>query len=288
MERQLHYIDYGLMTAGGLVVLVAVAWWWRRGRGDPLRGSPMRPNHLGMAHVWLCVTVNFVGWWLGAKLGGLIAPTGMEGERLRNWESIFAANFTQVLNAVTCLLVAQEAFRDGLRGFGLGRRRPLFEILMGIAGWLTALFLTGVSLLVTGWILDRFFPGFEPKEHGVFQALGDPNIRWWMQALALGGAFLLAPIGEELLFRGIIQTSIQKLIPPRYGSLLHRWAAIVVTGTLFGFVHMTTPQYVPALILLGILLGFLYERTGSLAVPVLVHMLFNGKSLLWNLLSPHL
>jgi hypothetical protein len=61
----------------------------------------------------------------------------------------------------------------------------------------------------------------------------------------------------------------------------HRWLAVLITAVLFGMMHFNVPQHVPPLIVFGFILGFLYEKTGSLYVPVLVHVLFNGKSLLW-------
>ena len=64
----------------------------------------------------------------------------------------------------------------------------------------------------------------------------------------------------------------------------HRWWAIGVTAVLFGLVHYTTPHHVPALAAFGFVLGYLYERYGSLTVVMLVHMLFNAKTLLYEFL----
>jgi membrane protease YdiL (CAAX protease family) len=102
-----------------------------------------------------------------------------------------------------------------------------------------------------------------------------------MRFAAIASAVILAPLGEECLFRGIIQTAFKKIVPPRLGSMYHRWLAIAATAGIFGLMHAGTPQYVPALIVLGVLLGYLYERTGSLWVVIAVHLLFNAKSLLW-------
>jgi membrane protease YdiL (CAAX protease family) len=57
-----------------------------------------------------------------------------------------------------------------------------------------------------------------------------------------------------------------------------------VVGVIFGAMHGPTPQHVPALMVFGCILGYVYERTGSLVLPILVHMMFNGKSLLWDAL----
>jgi membrane protease YdiL (CAAX protease family) len=138
-------------------------------------------------------------------------------------------------------------------------------------------------LTATEWIIR--ISGYEPAEHSVFRLLMDPSTSPQMRCVAFFGALVLAPIGEELLFRGIIQSGLQKLLPARWGSLYHRWAAVALASALFAFLHLETPHFVPTLFAFGCLLGFLYERTGSLLAPILVHMLFNGRSLLWNTLT---
>src|SRR5690606_13618209 len=101
----------------------------------------------------------------------------------------------------------------------------------------------------------------------------------------IGGALLLAPLSEELLFRGIFQTGLRRLLPGRPGSVRHRWLAILLASLVFGLMHLAVPQHVPALIVLAVILGYQYERTGSLVVPIFVHILFNAKSLLWHWLG---
>jgi membrane protease YdiL (CAAX protease family) len=293
-ECTLVIIDYWLLAAGGVVIVSAVVWWWldsrsfRRARGlawrDPLRGSPLRANRLSLVHAWVCIVVTLFGWVAFGQVAAWIAPD-LKGEPLVLWQGIFAANVTAVLNTSVCLLVARATFARGLHGFGIHRRRLSYDLLVGVAGWLAALCLTNVIGMGTQWLIRWFYPTFQQPEHGVFKALRDPTLAPWMQVFTVIGTAFLVPVGEEVLFRGILQTGMQKVFPARWGSLVHRWAAIFVVGTLFGTIHTTTPQYVPALIALGILLGFLYERTGSLIVPILVHMLFNGKSLLWDYLA---
>lgn len=95
-------------------------------------------------------------------------------------------------------------------------------------------------------------------------------------------AFIVAwaGAGEELFFRGYVQGSLRKYRSARY--------AIVVAAALFAVRHymqmlLLLPKYpifaasawVLMGFLLGILLGFLYERTKSLWVPMAIHYLFN-------------
>jgi membrane protease YdiL (CAAX protease family) len=72
-------------------------------------------------------------------------------------------------------------------------------------------------------------------------------------------------LGEELLFRGIIQNELVKTFGIRWG--------IIGQGFLFGIMHLTW-RSVPELgftFLAGILLGYLYHKTGSLVGPVVLH-----------------
>jgi hypothetical protein len=80
------------------------------------------------------------------------------------------------------------------------------------------------------------------------------------------GISILAPIAEELLFRGIIQGELQRAMP--------EWAAIVIQGLIFALFHMQ-PVQVSYVILPGLLLGLAYAWTRSLWVPIAMHIAFN-------------
>lgn len=79
---------------------------------------------------------------------------------------------------------------------------------------------------------------------------------------------LLAPILEELLFRGAIQGRLQTMIQKP-------WVAIIASSLIFGVVHMN-PAQIPFAFLLGIMFGWLYYRTGSLLPGIIGHVLNNS------------
>ena len=79
---------------------------------------------------------------------------------------------------------------------------------------------------------------------------------------------LLAPILEELLFRGAIQGLLQD-------TLKSPWKAIVISSLIFGIVHMN-PAQIPFAFLLGMMFGWLYYRTGSLLPGIVGHVLNNS------------
>lgn len=89
---------------------------------------------------------------------------------------------------------------------------------------------------------------------------------------------LLAGVAEELLFRGVIQVSLQQLLGP-VGGLL-------VASALFGAAHWISVAYVAFASLMGLYLGLLYWMTGNLLVPVIIHGLYDFLALRLLLATP--
>lgn len=77
---------------------------------------------------------------------------------------------------------------------------------------------------------------------------------------------LMAPLFEEFIFRGVMLDGLLK----RKST----WTAIILSATLFGFVHLNPWQFVGATIL-GILIGWVYYRTRSLIYCMIIHFTNN-------------
>lgn len=80
------------------------------------------------------------------------------------------------------------------------------------------------------------------------------------------GVGILAPVCEELLFRGIIQGELRRAIP--------EWLAVVFQAALFAAFHIQ-PVQVLYVLLPALALGAAYAVTRSLWVPILMHITFN-------------
>lgn len=90
-------------------------------------------------------------------------------------------------------------------------------------------------------------------------------------------ATFVAPLSEELIFRA----GLFRMLQGRIG----RWAAILASSLLFAFLHGSWAGSAP-LFCLGILFCLAYERSGSIAVPVIAHGLFNLNSITLILVLP--
>lgn len=103
---------------------------------------------------------------------------------------------------------------------------------------------------------------------GVYSVQNTPDLSggWLTVLLTLLGSTLLPAVLEELLFRGVLLQPLR-----RYGDRL----AVVVSTLLFALCHPTLPQFVNALVV-GAVLGVFAVRTGSLRLPMLLHLVYNS------------
>lgn len=84
-------------------------------------------------------------------------------------------------------------------------------------------------------------------------------------------ACVVAPIVEECLFRGMLYPCIKKFLSPRF--------AAIMTGIVFGAIHMALPQML-ALSFLGAFLCLVYERSKTIWLPIIIHASFNSFNVL--------
>jgi len=89
-------------------------------------------------------------------------------------------------------------------------------------------------------------------------------------ALALGAA---AGLGEEMLFRGVLQTELS--------SRLGDGIALGLSSIIFGALHAVTPLYAALASLASVFFGYLYVESQNLAVPIVCHGLYDVGALLW-------
>ena len=91
-----------------------------------------------------------------------------------------------------------------------------------------------------------------------------------MTATALGVA---AGLGEEMLFRGVLQYEL--------GSQIGDIFAVILTSIIFGALHAVTPLYAILASLASVYFGYLYLAFENLAVPIYTHALYDIGALLY-------
>jgi len=116
-----------------------------------------------------------------------------------------------------------------------------------------------------GWLVDTLWSdpsGSNPMLELVLQG-SDP----WALACFAVTAVVVAPLFEEILFRGVLL--------PVLGTWIGPAGAVALSAALFAAAHLSLGEWIP-LFLLGLGLGLLRLRSGRLASCVLLHALWNG------------
>ena len=99
--------------------------------------------------------------------------------------------------------------------------------------------------------------------------------RWGYFALGLA-----APVAEEFVFRGAILRTLLSTFNGRH------WTAIAASAVLFAIAHMN-PAQMPHAFLMGLLLGWMYYRTGSIIPGIVVHWVNNSTAYVLSNLMPN-
>jgi sodium transport system permease protein len=168
---------------------------------------------------------------------------------------VLAWLFTSQPLATLRLRWPSSPFADNFQGPGA------VLIWIGIA-LLLALAVHGPAVVTTDWLVQQF-PQLEEQLKELSERL-ELNVSLPVQLLVLA---LLPAMCEELAFRGFILSGL--------GSRLTPGKAILVTSLLFAFAHLHAFRF-PATFVLGLLLGLLAIRSGSLLPGVIFHSVHNG------------
>ena len=164
---------------------------------------------------------------------------------------------------VVVMQFQQLTYRDLLHRSSASATATLALIVPPVLLLVPALLLT---MSVTQEVLVNLFPFSRGEEAGFEQML---NGSFAMVTIVC----ILAPILEEMLFRGIVLRGFLEHYPRRQAIL---WSAV-----MFGAAHLNIYQFVTGLVA-GCLLGWLYERTRSLIPGIALHAAFNSGAMVMS------
>jgi membrane protease YdiL (CAAX protease family) len=261
--------------------------------------KPWKPE----AVAWLLAGI-FLSLSLGALLGGIVGrfENSIPRDQVEFYGTVVSTVVFQ-LGSLVCIgvflrmqrLTVGEAF--GIRIGGLG-----WVLLWGVG--------TAVVALPATLALNRLM--FHLLEAIQVQPVQQTTVTVLRTSISLGHqvylgivTVILAPVIEELLFRGVLYSSLKQMrltgvarwlrkalyprlvwrghrrLAARERAASHRIGtrgsvllALVMSSVLFGIIHLNLMTLVP-LTVLAMLLAILYEKTGNLLAPIIAHSLFN-------------
>jgi membrane protease YdiL (CAAX protease family) len=207
-------------------------------------------------------------WGIGHAVGALLAgfsaaviATLVVGPELSDQETFRVIIPAQALAQVALIVV--WASQSARRRLSLGLRFDSSDLVgfpIGVGFQIAA----SIALLpIVYWVFD----GEGPTQEVIESAAGLSGIDIALMAVGVG---VLAPISEELVFRGAL---LRALIVRRGESF-----ATYVSAAVFAAIHLLDPNawlVVPVLFVLGVVLAKQATATGRLARPILTHAGFN-------------
>lgn len=122
----------------------------------------------------------------------------------------------------------------------------------------------------------RIYYSFDPLIPNLPIRLIFPEAMLIGNTISVISVLIVAPISEELIFRGYIYNNFRNSI----GSI----PAILITSALFTLMHFPRftfdPLFFVSIFLTGTIFGILREKTGSVLVPMLFHAIYNFGSII--------
>ncbi len=228
-----------------------------------------------------------------SQAGGTL-PATQPDSAVESLDRIMVMNDVSIIaygiTILPVLIILPSLFRDRFRGWGLHVRQIPKGVLWGLLGLVIVFPLLFAAEVGLNQIYLHFH--YRAEEHTTFQALEQaPSLV--QQVLLYGMAVVVAPVAEELFFRGILQTALIQygwglvmpqllrpgMVPAAYRpTVLQRWMAIVLASAAFAYLHQLDAM--PIIFLLALGLGYVYERTGVLWASIVLHMGFNSANLM--------
>jgi len=252
------HLNQAMLLAGSVVLMALCAGLAVRGRGLLRGGRPLAPPW----GLWDALKLGAF-FTLGAMVFRGIFPTNpanpfsMPGDWLAE---LFAR--TLLVGVMVHIVVAERG--GGLGDLGLRWKGAASAVGLGLAGFLAVQpLLHLVEMAQRRWI--SLLPLQAPLQ-GILTARTSATL-----PLAAFVAVIVAPVTEEMFFRGFVQPALQRWVG--------RVPGVLAGAAFFAAAHVDLYNLAP-LFLLGMVLGFLYDRTRSLVAPVTLHVAHNGAAML--------
>lgn len=276
------------------VVSTLASWVWVGSRA--YRREPILPDE-GLPLVpWTGRTVTLVlaSWFLFQVLALTIVvrlsgtPQAGESTELSATQAISVMLLANALAIAAAPVIVRSASGDSTwHDLGLSlQNRPWLNL---GRGYLVCFAVTPIVYGVYYATLKLF-----PRSTHAMERILSPDHPTLSASLAIASGVLIGPIAEELLFRGVLMTWFARVLSGRAATrsdepasaptrLAADWQPNLAAALVWAAIH-NWPTPIPLLVL-GLALGWTYQRTGSLYAPIGLHMAFNGLSAAYLLAS---
>jgi len=261
-------VDIFVLALCALGVMFLV--YWLAGFAGPvnLARCPVRRNRLPVYLPFVLMAV-----WLVVVFDVMVV-IDLAVTQLPLWrQEVFkylALSIIELVLIVFLVCFGWLSFARRLAGFGLNPHTMPSDFLAAIVNLISVLPLVLLGLWLAMY-LGRLLagPDFEMQANEGLTVVVQ-NLQPLLRVLMFVFLIFIAPVFEEMLFRGMLQSVMR-------GLTRRPWEAIAITSVFFAISHPWT--HLPALFVLSCCMGYAYEKSGSLMRPIFIHALFNAASI---------
>jgi membrane protease YdiL (CAAX protease family) len=184
-----------------------------------------------------------------------------------------------VVNILTCLYIfniVRIGYSMSVVSLGLTIRNWKSDVKTGLKHYLIVLPVIIASGFVVDFALRAF--GIEPEQQDIINNVLSEDSLGVLAFMVFFGV-LAAPIVEELIFRGFLQSAVR--------ITCDKLQTVLTSGFVFALIHWNAHVFLQIFIL-GLLLAYLFEITGSLVAPITVHICHNTATLAFLISYKHI
>ncbi len=195
------------------------------------------------------------------------------------WQRAFVENVVTIIGAIAIMVIivflVRGTFARRLKGFGLNPRTIGKDFGIAAINYLSVWPVVMVMVILTIEAGKLFTdPNFKMEQHREIEFL-TKHQQLPLIISVLFVAIVIAPVIEEMVFRGLFQTMLRSFTKKA-------WLSIVITSVFFVLTHKNWEHW-PALFVLSAGMGYSYEKSGSLFRPIFIHAFFNATSVIATL-----
>ena len=180
-----------------------------------------------------------------------------------DFRTVFNSAIMDGLIIIFVIYFTVNQYKEKLTSLGLAVKNFFRNVFYGVVGYIATLPILFAALILTALVINFF--KYVPKEQFVVEVFMRHNNPAFLLYMSIFAA-IAGPIVEELFFRGFMYTAVRKYIGVFWATL--------ITASLFAALHAHAIGFFPIMIL-GIILAYLYEKTGTLVSSMVMHMMHN-------------
>lgn len=210
--------------------------------------------------------LGIIGIFLAMTVLGIVLEAFVELDDIKPLFLAFTSSLVQTLFMISlpaCIAVLK--YRHSFRDLGFVKGGFWQAVPQGLK-WGGGLF---VTVMILGIFSSIFFPGEPDLQDFAKILLMVDSQGEFILAFIMG--VILAPMGEEVYFRGFLYPALRQRFGVKKG--------ILFTALFFSFLHFDVYRFIPIAVG-GLGLTYLYEKTGNLWTNIIAHGVWNGVMIL--------